>query len=76
MADFFSAKNKSAFKKCGTAGFIAPEIFKTKNYDSKVDIFSLGVVFYILIFGKMPFDSTYPDQIITLNEQCEIEFNN
>lgn len=44
------------FKKCGTPGFVAPEIFKSKNYSPKVDIFSLGVVFYILTFGRLPFE--------------------
>ena len=38
--------------KCGTPGFLAPEVIKYKNgnkyYDQKVDIFSLGVVFFIL----------------------------
>lgn len=40
------------FKKCGTPGFIAPEIISSKEsfrlYDSKVDIFSGGVIFFIL----------------------------
>jgi len=44
------------FKKCGTPGFVAPEIFKTKNYTPKVDIFSLGVVLFILVFGRLPFE--------------------
>ncbi len=46
----------NGYKKCGTPGYVAPEIFKTKHYDSKIDIFSLGVVFYILVYGKMPFE--------------------
>lgn len=44
------------YKKCGTPGYVAPEIFKTKMYDCKVDIYSLGIVFYILVYGRMPFD--------------------
>lgn len=36
---------------------MAPEIFRTKKYDFKVDIFSAGVIFYALVFGKLPFDS-------------------
>ncbi|KAL4472009.1 hypothetical protein ABPG72_018511 [Tetrahymena utriculariae] len=74
MADFVDPKGKSTYKKCGTAGFIAPEIFKSKHYDQKIDIFSLGIVFYILMFGKMPFDAPTVDQILQLNEQCEIDF--
>jgi len=68
MADFIGIKGRQSFKKCGTAGFIAPEIFKSKIYDAIVDIFSLGGVFYILIFGRMPFDSPQTEEIILLNE--------
>ena len=36
---------------CGTAGYVAPELFgtgKKLSYDEKCDIFSAGVIFYIL----------------------------
>jgi len=40
------------FPKCGTPGFVAPEIAnmidKTKGYSSSSDIFSIGVIFHIL----------------------------
>ena len=39
------------YKRCGTPGFVAPEIITkgdTQEYDEKVDIFSAGVIFYIL----------------------------
>lgn len=40
------------FKKCGTPGFVAPEVFEcndnTTTYTEKCDIFSAGVIFYIL----------------------------
>lgn len=41
------------FKRCGTPGFVAPEILSYKEgtepfYDEKCDIFSAGVIFYIL----------------------------
>ncbi|CAD8208011.1 unnamed protein product [Paramecium pentaurelia] len=34
--------SQTQYKKCGTPGFIAPEIFKTKLYTPKADIFSFG----------------------------------
>jgi serine/threonine protein kinase len=35
---------------------MAPEILERRNnYDSKVDIFSLGCLFYEMLFGKSPF---------------------
>jgi len=41
--------NNVLFKKCGTPGFIAPEIFQCEMfYSEKCDVFSAGVIFYIL----------------------------
>jgi len=39
------------YKKCGTPGFVAPEIFKAteqSDYNEKCDIFSAGIIFYEL----------------------------
>ncbi|EGR32213.1 protein kinase domain protein [Ichthyophthirius multifiliis] len=74
-ADFINKKSNKNYKKQGTAGFIAPEIFKTFQYNQKVDVFSLGVIFYILLYGKLPFDSNTVENIIKLNEKCEINFD-
>ena len=35
----------------GTQVYAAPEIIDSEDYDSKVDIFSLGVVLYELLLG-------------------------
>ena len=34
---------------------MAPEIVNGFIYNNKCDIWSLGVIFYILLFGKYPF---------------------
>ena len=33
---------------CGTPGYAAPEILRLQNYNRKVDVFSAGVVFYMM----------------------------
>jgi len=53
---------------------VAPEIFKTKSYDLKVDVFSLGVVFYILVYGRMPFEGKDQEEILKNNERGDIDF--
>lgn len=38
----------------GTPGYMAPEVLEHKDYTSAVDMYSLGVVSYILLAGYMP----------------------
>ena len=43
---------------CGTPNYIAPEVLEGKHGHSyEVDIWSLGVIIYTLIYGKPPFET-------------------
>ena len=41
------------FKRCGTPGFVAPEVINAPSnqnihYNAKCDVFSAGIIFYLL----------------------------
>lgn len=47
----------------GSPLYMAPEIVKKMKYDSKVDIWSLGIMAYIILSGKPPFTGKTKDEI-------------
>lgn len=65
LVDFGLASNlleKALYDKCGTSGYIAPEIMahesenvQSRTINSACDLYSLGIVAYELIVGCLPF---------------------
>ena len=39
----------------GSPGFVAPEIVKNAPHTPAMDVFSLGVVLFIMLVGRKPF---------------------
>jgi len=57
-------------RKCGTDGFMAPEILRHQPYDEKADIFSVGCILHWLLTGHPPKareDGSYVMSKIRLN---------
>ncbi len=61
-SDLFD-KNKKMKKRFGTPYYIAPEVINNQ-YDEKCDLWSIGVIFYILLCGYPPFNGQNDEQII------------
>ena len=42
---------------CGTPNYIAPEIIAGHSHSFEVDVWSLGVIMFTMLFGKPPFET-------------------
>lgn len=80
LADFGFAKrvvgDLSLSTLCGTAQYVAPEIldFQVEGYDERCDMWSVGVVTYILLGGYAPFEGD-PDELAKFIIRGEYEFH-
>ncbi|CAD8143968.1 unnamed protein product [Paramecium octaurelia] len=67
----FLSDNKNMEFRCGTPGYVAPEIYQQSNpYNQLCDIYSLGAVIHILATGKRIYSSKLgPKEICELNKK-------
>ena len=71
-ARYFS-KNKKMTKISGTPYYIAPEVLN-EVYDEKCDIWSCGVILYILLCGYPPFNGDTDKDIMKAVKKGSFEF--
>ena len=80
VADFGLAKfmqgDQLAQTRCGTPGYVAPEIIRGEPYRGEpADLWSLGVCLYILLSGEPPFYSEDSFELYELIKKCEYDFD-
>ena len=59
---------------CGSPGYVAPEILNDKLYNTKVDIFSVGVILYFMLTGRFIFAARSYREILQKNKACKVTF--
>jgi serine/threonine protein kinase len=74
----FVGKDNLVRGRCGTPGYVAPEILEAKKngaYENTVDMFSAGVLLYILLCGYEPFSYAESEkELINENKKAKVEY--
>ncbi|CAG9322509.1 unnamed protein product [Blepharisma stoltei] len=66
--------DKELTQNCGSPGYVAPEILRKMPYGAKVDVFSTGVVLYMVLSGRAPFSGKTPRETLLKNRDGIIQF--
>ena len=68
LLDFGLSKIVGNDEKCtepyGTLSFVAPEVLQGKPYDKSVDLWSIGIIAFLLLCGYLPFDDKHSEREI------------
>lgn len=70
LATYVTDKSQMG-RRCGSPGYVAPEVCLGTPYDFKVDTFGAGVILYFLLSKEMPFSSPDRDTAATMRRTCK-----
>lgn len=75
LIDFgFSSVKTMMTTCCGSIPYCAPEILTGKKYTKAADIWSLGVILFAFVDGKLPFFHPNINTLANLICECEVKF--
>jgi len=60
---------------CGTPGYCSPEVLKGRKYGPAIDMWSIGVITYILLCGYEPFFSDNEAEMFKKILKCDYQFD-
>lgn len=64
----------SLTSRCGTPTFVAPEILKNIPHDERSDLWSVGVIVYLLLVGYPPFMKETQAELFQQIRSCDWKF--
>ena len=74
MSKILEDENALMNTKLGTPYYISPEVLKGK-YDKSCDMWSIGVITYVLLTGEPPFYGKNAAALFNKIKTCDFEFS-
>lgn len=74
LAQILSEDEKTLYLRCGSPGYVAPELLDDRGYDTQADVFSAGVIMYVMLTGRPLFRGNNVTEILEKNKNCILEF--
>lgn len=76
IADFGLSKlllpKEKMIAACGTLSYVAPEVLTMQGYGKEADLWSVGVIMFLVLCGKLPFDGQNHNEIIRCTIAAEV----
>jgi serine/threonine protein kinase len=60
---------------CGSPAYMAPKVFLENCYTVKADLWSLGVMTYLMLSGEFPFFSDSLPELTKLITTCDFNYD-
>ena len=67
-------KGQTSSLTVGSLAFLSPEILNKQPHDARTDVWSLGIVFFNILSGRMPFIEQTPQKTIVNIKYKELNF--
>lgn len=58
LAHILKDQNEKLYLACGSPGYVAPEVLNNLGYGTASDVFSAGVIFYVMLTGRPVFSGS------------------
>jgi calcium/calmodulin-dependent protein kinase I len=74
LASYMPSNSDLLYLRCGSPGYVAPEMLADNGYDCKSDVFSAGVICYVMLSGRPAFKGKDVQEVLAANKKCEPDF--